>query len=77
MPAVIILYSTNLSVLHHESLPDPVDLLVDLGPVVVTLLSSPGHGALDSAGMPSSKTGNLENVIILCPHLSHHSQFYQ
>ena len=58
---------TNLSVLHLESLPDPVDLLVDLSPVVVALLTSPGHGGLDPTGMPGSDTGNLPQTLVSLP----------
>ena len=58
---------TNLSVLHLESLPDPVDLLVDLSPVVVALLTGPGHGGLDPAGMPGSNTGHLPQTLVSLP----------
>merc|ERR1719464_1567084 len=44
-----------------------VTLLVHLSPMVVTLLSSPGNGALDSAGMPSSNTSNLPETLVSLP----------
>ena len=58
---------TNLSVLHLEPLPDPVDLLVDLSPVMVALLTGPGHGGLDPAGMPGSNTGHLPQALVGLP----------
>merc|ERR550539_1626958 len=57
----------ELAVLHGVAGAHPVDLLVHLSPVVVTLLSSPGHGALDSAGMPSSNTSNLPETLVSLP----------
>ena len=62
MPAVYLSLTIfpHLSVLHLVTLSDSVDLLVDLSPVVVALLTSPGHGVLDPAGMPSSNTSDLD-----------------
>merc|ERR550532_818091 len=57
----------QLAVLHLEALGQPVDLLVDLGPVVVTLLTGPGYGGLDPAGMPGSNTGNLPQTLVSLP----------
>merc|ERR1719362_1722251 len=57
----------ELAVLHGVAGAHPVDLLVHLSPVVVTLLSSPGNGALDSAGMPSSNTSNLPETLVGLP----------
>jgi len=57
----------QLSVLHGEACAHSVDLLVDLAPVVVALLSSPGHGGLDSAGMPGTDTGNLAQTLVSLP----------
>merc|ERR1719512_11076 len=57
----------KLAVLHGVAGAHPVDLLVHLSPMVVTLLSSPGHGALDSAGMPSSNTSNLPETLVSLP----------
>merc|ERR1711994_1238685 len=45
----------------------PVDLLVHLSPVVVALLTGPGHSALDPAGMPGSDTGNLPQTLVGLP----------
>ena len=56
-----------LAVLHLESLSNPVDLLVDLRPVVVALLTSPGHRGLDPAGMPGSDTGHLPQALVGLP----------
>ena len=44
---------------HSVTSANPVDLLVDLSPVVVSLLSSPWHGELGPAWMPGSYTDNL------------------
>merc|ERR1711972_385021 len=54
----------QLSVLHLETLGQPVDLLVDLSPVVVALLTGPGHGGLDPAGMPGSDTSDLPQTLV-------------
>ena len=50
----------QLALLHLVTLSDSVDLLVDLSPVMVALLSSSGHSVLDPAGMPSSNTSDLD-----------------
>ena len=52
----------KLAILHLVTLPDSVDLLVDLGSVMVALLTSSGHCVLDAAGMPGSDTGHLETL---------------
>merc|ERR1719507_2842493 len=57
----------KLAVLHGVAGAHPVDLLVHLSPMVVTLLSSPGNGALDSAGMPSPNTSNLPETLVSLP----------
>ena len=49
-------------VLAH--LADLVDLLVDLRAVVVSLLTSTGHGVLDARRMPGSDTGNLAKTLV-------------
>ena len=54
----------QLAVLHLVTLSDSVDLLVDLSSVVVTLLTSSGHGVLDPAGMPSSNTSDLNTTFV-------------
>merc|ERR1719464_2409120 len=54
----------ELAVLHGVASSHAVDLLVDLAPVMVTLLSSPGHGVLDPAGMPRSDTGHLAQTLV-------------
>jgi len=46
------------------SLSDAVDLLVDLGSVVVTVLTSTGHSEGDSARMPSSNTSDLTETLV-------------
>ena len=53
-------YLSHLAILHLVTLPDSVDLLVDLSSVMVTLLTSSGHGVLDPARMPSSNTSDLK-----------------
>jgi len=57
----------ELSVLHLVSFSNTVDLLVDLGTVVVALLTSPGNGVLDPAGMPGSNAGNLPETLVGLP----------
>merc|ERR1719341_1210193 len=57
----------QLAILHLVASAHPIDLLVHLGPVVVSLLSSPGHSALDPARMPSSNTGNLPETLVSLP----------
>merc|ERR1712107_533881 len=57
----------ELAVLHLVSLSDSVDLLVDLGSVMVALLTSPGNCELDSARMPGSNTGNLSQTLVSLP----------
>merc|ERR1740128_1200610 len=57
----------KLAILHLVTLSDPVDLLVDLGTVMESLLSSPGNGELDSARMPGSNTSNLPQTLVSLP----------
>merc|ERR1712045_702990 len=57
----------KLAILHLVTLSDSVDLLVDLGSVMVTLLTSSGHSVLDSAGMPSSNTSDLSQTLVGLP----------
>ena len=45
-------------------LSDAVDLLIDLGTVVVTLLTGTSHRELNSTGMPRSDTGNLAETFV-------------
>merc|ERR1719354_318795 len=54
----------QLAVFNLEALSGSVDLLVNLGTVMVTLLTSSGNGELDSAGMPCSNTGNLTQTLM-------------
>lgn len=49
----------QLAILGVVALADLVDLLVDLCTVVVTLLTSTGHGEGHTGGMPGSDTGHL------------------
>jgi len=49
----------GFTVLDVNSLTDSVDLLVHLSSVVVSLLTSTGHGELDTRRMPSSDTSDL------------------
>merc|ERR1719402_1131920 len=57
----------QLSVLHGISGTHPVDLLVDLGPVVVSLLTSSGYSELDPARMPGTNTGDLPQTLVGLP----------
>ena len=56
--------NTNLAILLVESIPHVIDLLVDLSPVVVALLSSTGHSELDSGRMPGTNTSNLAQTLV-------------
>ena len=49
----------HLAVLLVVSISDLIDLLVDLGPVVESLLTSTGDRELDTRRMPGSDTGDL------------------
>merc|ERR1719430_1243065 len=57
----------ELAVLHVVTSTHPVDLLVDLSSVMVSLLTSSWHGELDSAGMPCTNTGNLPQTLVGLP----------
>merc|ERR1719422_1305133 len=54
----------QLDVLHLETLANSVNLLVDLSPVMVSLLTSSGHSILDPAWMPSSNTSNFSQTLV-------------
>ena len=54
----------NLAVLLVDALTDSVDLLVDLGTVVVTLLTSTGNCELHTTRMPRTNTGNLAQTLV-------------
>jgi len=53
-----------LAVLGVDASTDAVDLLVDLGTVVVTLLTSTGHGGGHTRRMPGSNTGHLAQTLV-------------
>merc|ERR1719430_1237780 len=57
----------ELAVLHVVSSTHPVDLLVDLSSVMVSLLTSSWHSELDPAGMPCTNTGNLPQTLVGLP----------
>merc|ERR1719323_658932 len=57
----------ELAILHVVASAHPVDLLVHLSPVVVALLTGPGHGALNPAWMPGSDTGDLPQTLVSLP----------
>jgi len=54
----------NLAVFGVDTLTNTVDLLVDLGSVVVALLTSASHGEAHSAGMPCSNTRHLTQTLV-------------
>ena len=56
--------STHDSVLLVVSQLDLVDLLVDLGTVMVALLTSTSDSVLDTGGMPGADTGNLAETLV-------------
>ena len=47
-----------------ESITDIVDLFVDLGTMVVSLLTSTSNGVLDTARMPGSNTGDPTKTFV-------------
>ena len=47
-----------------ESITDIVDLFVDLGTMVVSLLTSTGNSALDTARMPDFNTRELAKTFM-------------
>jgi len=47
-----------------SAFPDAIDLLVDLGSVMVTVLTSTGNGPLDARRMPSSDTSDLSKTFV-------------
>lgn len=58
----VVLY--QLSVLGVVARPDVVDLLVDLGTVMVSLLTGTGNRELDSGRMPGSDTSDLAKTLV-------------
>merc|ERR1719367_41976 len=52
------------SVLLVVAMLDLVDLLVDLGTVMVALLTSTSDSVLDTGGMPGADTGNLAETLV-------------
>ena len=54
----------QLSILGVESITDVIDLLVDLGTAMVSLLTGTSDGELDSGRMPCSNTGNLSKTLV-------------
>ena len=54
----------KLAILHVESITDVVNLLVDLGTVMVTLLTGASDGELDSAWMPGTDTSDLAKTFV-------------
>jgi len=54
----------KFTILHVESITDVVDLFVDLGTVMVTLLTSTRHSVLDTTGMPGSDTSDLAETFM-------------
>lgn len=56
-----------LAILGVDAFADAVDLLVDLGTVMVSLLTGTGHTELNSARMPCSNTGNLTQTFVRLP----------
>merc|ERR1711953_768948 len=57
----------KLAIPHVESITDVVDLLIDLGTMMVAFLTSSCHSILDSARMPSTNTSNLAKTFMSLP----------
>jgi len=55
----------KLATLHMEPITDIVDLFVDLGTMVVSVLTSTGNSALDTARMPDFDTGDLAKTCVV------------
>jgi len=53
-----------LSILDVDTLADTVDLLVHLGTMVITLLTSASDGELNSRRMPSTDTSDLAQTLV-------------
>ncbi len=47
-----------------EPVPDVIDLLVDLGTVMVALLTGTSDSVLDTAGMPGADTSDLAKTFV-------------
>ena len=54
----------KLAILHVEPITDIVDLFVDLGTMVVSLLTSTSNSVLDTARMPGFDTGDLAKTFV-------------
>ena len=54
----------NLSILGVESIAHVVDLLVDLGTMMVTLLTGASDGELDAGRMPGSDASDLAETLV-------------
>merc|ERR1712111_86957 len=54
----------KLAILHVESITDVINLLVDLGTVMVTLLTGASDGELDSAWMPGTNTSDHAKTFV-------------
>ncbi len=57
-------FANYLAVLHVDTDANTVNLLVDLGPVVVALLTGTGNSKLDAGRMPGTDTGNLAETLV-------------
>lgn len=57
-------YEDYLAVLGVDSSSNAVDLLVQFGTMMVTLLTGTGDGEGDTRRMPSSNTGNLSETLV-------------
>lgn len=54
----------QLAVLGLDGSTDAVDLLVDLGTMMVTLLTSTSNRELDATGMPGTDTSHLTQTLV-------------
>lgn len=53
-----------LSITSVNSSAETIDLFVDLGTMMVTLLTSTGHGEGDTTWMPSTDTSDLTQTLV-------------
>jgi len=61
---IIICRAIFLSIRGHCALPNAIDLLVDLGTMMIAFLTGSSNGELHTTGMPGTDTGNLSKTFV-------------